>query len=211
MSGGDRDLLPRDHDAVRRAYRSAGFRDEPPAAIDAAIIDAARRSTRRKVRTLLAPLAMAATVLLAFGLVLRLTMPGADVAGPAAERAREAPSAAVEEATPPRPARSVAPGPAAPAATPRAAPATAESSLADAPAQDFQRAGRAEAQMQAADTLTTGGCTALHDGEPGPWLDCIRTQLEAGETGVARAELEAFRDAHPELPIPAEISAGLGP
>jgi len=207
MSGDDRSALSRDHDAVRRAYRSAGFRDEPPAAVDAAIIAASRRSTRPKVRALFAPVAMAATVLLAFGLVLRLTMPASDLTEQAVDRAREVPPASVDE---PAPARATAPA-TAPAVAPSAESAAAVSGLADAPTRDFESAGRTELQTTAAEAPLARGCAALHDGEPDPWLACIRARIDAGDLDVARAELEAFTRAHPDAVVPAAIGAQLGP
>ena len=69
---------------VRKAYRDAGFNDEPPAHVDAFIRAAGKRESKRNLNDYLPSLAMAATVVLALGLVLRLTLPGRDLVAPTA-------------------------------------------------------------------------------------------------------------------------------
>ena len=69
---------------VRKAYRDAGFNDEPPAHVDAFIRAAAKRESKRNLNDYLPSLAIAATVVLALGLVLRLTLPGRDLVAPTA-------------------------------------------------------------------------------------------------------------------------------
>ena len=79
----DEQALP-DLEAVGKAYREAGFDDEPPAHVDAFIRAAAKRESKRNLNDYLPALAVAATVVLALGLVLRLTVPGRDLVGPGA-------------------------------------------------------------------------------------------------------------------------------
>jgi len=106
-------MSERDDELLRR-YRATG-RDEPPAAVDAAILAASRRSLRASpVRRWAAPVSVAAVLVLALGLVLKVQ--------------REAPEAVM-------PAESrVAPEPAAPATAPAIeAPVTAPTAAPTAP------------------------------------------------------------------------------
>jgi hypothetical protein len=66
-------------DALRKTYRAAGFEDEPPPHVDAFVRAAAKRADRRRFRAYLPPLAMAATIVLGLGLVLRLTTLGPEL------------------------------------------------------------------------------------------------------------------------------------
>lgn len=83
-TGRDEQEMP-DLEAVGNAYREAGFDDEPPAHVDAFIRAAAKRASKRNFNAYLPSLAMAATIVLALGLVLRLTVPGRDLRGPSVE------------------------------------------------------------------------------------------------------------------------------
>ncbi len=58
-------------DQVSRAYRAAGFKEEPPAALGRTILERAKRHRRRPLVSFMRPLALAATVVLSVSLVLR--------------------------------------------------------------------------------------------------------------------------------------------
>jgi len=72
-----------DMEEIGKAYREAGFNDAPPARVDDLILAAAKRDAKRKFNDYLPAMAMAATIVLALGLVLRLTLPRPDLLAPA--------------------------------------------------------------------------------------------------------------------------------
>ncbi len=90
---------------VSRAYAAAGFDEEPPAHLDRTILAAAHRRPRPRFASFVPALALAATVVLSFSLVLRTGMidigrrdaPTAQQPIPAAEPAREAELDALSE------------------------------------------------------------------------------------------------------------------
>lgn len=118
----DEQSMP-DLEAVGKTYREAGFDEEPQAHVDAFIRAAAKRASKRNLNDYLPSLAMAATIMLALGLVLRLTVPGRDLVQPtsapeadeAAATRVQAPGPRQEQAAPledsPMPAAQFVPAP----------------------------------------------------------------------------------------------------
>lgn len=222
-------------DEVGKAYRQAGFDDEPPAHVDAFILAAAKRESKRSFNEYLPSLAMAATVVLALGLVLRLTLPGNNLVEPAAvfeaedaaappERLQErtAPAAEIvpvaEDGATPRQRLQGRTAPleeiAAPAAEmPAVAEEPATATLAPAAADVAAREGVASSAVAriAAPASMSVPCAAPERGDPGLWLACIAAQIDANMLDAARAELEEFRLAFADSPIPANIADALDP
>ncbi len=233
---GDDRTLP-DLDEVRKAYRDAGFDDEPPEHVDAFIRAAARRESKRRINDYLPSLAMAATIVLALGLVLRLTLPGRNLIEPETapdsldesatfqERAaplenEAAPAAATvqpPEAAAEQLVQDSAAQPEDAAAPARASAAAAEESAAAALALDAVDAPRQEGVAStamgrmAAPASVSVPCTAAERGDANLWLECIGAQIDAGLLDAARADLAAFRLAFDDYPLPANIVDALEP
>lgn len=179
----DRELM-RELDALSRARgREPG--DAPPAAVDAAVLARARAAAgRRRVPAWWIPATLAATVVIAFSLMLRVqedatTVPAAmEAAGPGEGRA--APAAAA------------------------AAPASAE--VAETPPQVAVQAPSAappppEAASSQADVATLRAApsakTAAPPPDPEAWLAKIEALEAAGRTEEAAAERERLEAAYP--------------
>jgi resuscitation-promoting factor RpfA len=93
-------------DSLSRRYRELA-REEPPAALDAAIVSAARRATNvRPRRNWGATVSIAAVLVLGFGISLRMQMeqPGIETSAPASERFAPPVAAPAEPAAAPPPA-----------------------------------------------------------------------------------------------------------
>jgi hypothetical protein len=225
---------------VRKAYRDAGFNDEPPAHVDAFIRAAAKRESKRNLNEYLPSLAVAATVVLALGLVLRLTLPGRDLVAPTAVPTAEdaaAPRLRVQEQVAPledvaAPAAAIVPvaadaaeqGLQEPAeqleevvAPARAgAPAAADTPIAtSAPAAadvlERDSVASSTSGRMAAPAPASVPCTTAERSDPGLWLACIAAQIDAELLDPARAELEEFRLAFAEYPVPVNIAQALEP
>jgi hypothetical protein len=175
------------------------------------ILAAARREARHRLHRYLPSLAMAATVVLALGIVLRLTVPGRDLSEPAREPAASSTPALLDQ---PEVMRALPNDSDAPAAADAAAPLLESTTVANDPlpaaSEGGASAGRATLQRLAPESAAQA-CAPLRAGEPGPWLDCIRARLDAGAAEEARAELALLGLAHPDFPIPAELTARLQP
>lgn len=205
-----------DLDALQRAYREAGFDDEPPRHVDAAIRAAAARAGRPRYRQYLPPLALAATIVVALGLLLRLTAPGP-----------ERPAPATPESFAPRALESAAPGESGPAAADRGSAPPMETMRMRAPAADDPAAMPAEEGF--ANNIDTSvpadadgppepdasaaapPCAAPRPMPPDAWLACVAAALDAGAVDAARAELEAFETAYPDYPVPSALAERLAP
>lgn len=228
------DPLERDLERVRAAFRAAEFDDEPPPAVDAAIRAAAANARGRRLHGYLPPLALAATVVLALGLVLRLAVPTQDPADVSLLRdADDAPGTrAVEslssqattgETAPARRERAAAPErssaaddatPAPSPALPQAAPeAAAEFSRTPSAAAATDSAGEEPAARGAIESLAApaAGCETARRADADGWLACIAALLDAGNAAAARAEVEAFTASYPERAVPATITERLVP
>ncbi len=224
------DVLDQERDEVRAAFRAAGYADEPPPAVDAAIMAAAERAQARRLHGYLPPLAMAATVVLALGLVLRLAMPTREMpeitdapetlrapsmleAEPQAEEARRGRSEA-----PAVPTAASALAPAADITEPAPA-ATAEPEMAVEEAVVFSDTAQDAAAPSAAGLRSAAqamraqpaGCGGAFGDDPEQWLACIESLLDAGELAGARDELEDFAAAYPEASVPDTITDRLEP
>lgn len=221
---------------VRKAYRDAGFNDEPPAHVDAFIRAAAKRESKRNLNDYLPSLAIAATVVLALGLVLRLTLPGRDLVAPTAVPMAEDAAAlrGQEQAAPlediAAPAAAIVPVAADAAeqglqeraeqleevvAPARAgAPAAADTPIAaSAPtaAGALEREGVASSAIGRMAAPASVPCTTAERSDADLWLACIAAQLDAELLDTARAELEEFRLAFADYPVPVSIAQALEP
>jgi hypothetical protein len=164
---------------LERAYRALA-KEEPPPALDAAILSAARRSVTRPslARRWGVPVSLAAVIMLAIGVTLEMRheKPGVEVAAPAAPEAlRAAPAPA-------------APPPAAPAEAPTAPPVAAQ--LAPAP----KAAAKREAAGATADVMAKA-----HD--PHAELERIAKLRAEGRDEEADRALDEFRKRFPHYRI----------
>jgi hypothetical protein len=179
----DRELL-RELDALSRD-RGRAPGDAPPAAVDAAVLARARAAAgRRRVPAWWIPATLAATVVIAFSLMLRVqeeavTVPAAmDATGPGEEPVTAA-------------ARAAAPASAEVAGTaPRVASEAAPSAPPPPPAASSQ-----------ADVATLRGAASAKAAAPMPdpeaWLAKIEALEAAGRTEEAAAERERLEAAYP--------------
>ena len=226
-----------DLETVTEAYRRAGFDDEPPAHVDAFIRAAAKRESKRGFNAYLPSLAMAATIVLALGLVLRLTVPGRDLLEPAsAPEADEATATRLERVAPledsAAPAAEFVPAPEDVAdqilrerviqLEEVATPARASSAAEEVPAEMNAASGQADMLQRDGVASSVAGrmasplpvavpCTEPERGDPDRWLACMTAQINAGLLDEARAELEQFRLAFADYSIPANVIESLEP
>lgn len=194
------DEMP-DAQALSAAFRALDGA-EPPAALDAAIVAAARAAVQaqpgadvvalpqRRPRWR-APLALAATVMLAVGIGLQLRH-------------------AADETVPAVRPQSTAPVPAAPAAAPAAEPAPRL-------AVPLQKAAPAESAADAAMAMERQAAPARAEGrraddaaERTAALERIRTLAVAGELAQARRLAAEFRQRWPTAELPPELRSQLG-
>ena len=199
MNESDDELLKRYRDLPRAA---------PPSSLDASILAASRRATRRPLARWAAPFSVAAVLVLALGLVLRVqregpevtlpsaqeqAMPGTGAGAPAATQA--SPQAAKKDVQPPAVEKAQAPklervtpsAPEPPASVAPASPSTAD--LAPAPAASRPHSARMAAAPSAA------AKPELRE------LERIARLRAEGKDDEADAALEAFRRAHPDYRI----------
>jgi len=198
-----------DRDArVSAHYRALG-REEPPAALDAEILAAARRPRARWA----VPVSVAAVVVLAVGVTLRLQLEERSGAEQVAlsPRVMQAPAAAPEAA--PQPRRDVAPAPAPAAVAPMAregqaqeppAGARKREALAEASADRAEPAGRASVSM------AVGKITRTPE-TPEQWLERIAQLREAGKGREADESLAAFRKRYPDYKLSDAMRARVAP
>ena len=191
-SSESKDQLP-GAEQVSRAYRAANFDEVPPAAVDRAILAAARQERRRPLASYLPPLALAATVVLSVSLILRSGVLNENT---------EIFSSEPEIEPPARPAIEL-----------RARQAQPE--LTEEIAQDQQAieslAIESTAATAGAANFAQTGCTDADREEPISWLECIAATLTNGDENNAREELAAFVEVHPDYVLPAELEATLTP
>ncbi|HSG64199.1 MAG TPA: hypothetical protein VLD39_04335 [Gammaproteobacteria bacterium] len=199
MSAGEHDEHAADLAAIRRAYREAGFDDEPPPEVDAAVRAAAEHAVHRRYRQYLPPLALAATVVVALGLLLRIAALGPERPEP--------------ETQPELAPRALEP-PAAPAATRIMAPAVddtasmrAEEAFVTGGAASAPAVGDGPPEPDAAPPF----CATPRPLAPDAWLACIAAALDAGSIDAARDELAAFEAAYPGYAVPSALTERLGP
>jgi hypothetical protein len=158
---------------VARAYRALGG-EEPPRALDDAILARARRrASHWRV-----PLSIAAVLVLAVGVTLRLQHERGEA---------ESVALAPQVIETPRPAPAAAPAPRAADAAPRSAstPAAAAGAVAEAPMKREAAAKPAEAALA-----------------PEAWLERIAEMRKQGRTREAEESLAEFRKRYPGYKIP---------
>lgn len=171
---------------VSAAYRGLG-REEPPAGVDAAILSAARRPRRRWA----VPVSIAAVVVLAVGVTLRVQLERPPEAEPVALAPE--PMSAPEPAARERRAAAAPPPLAWPERAADAAPRQeAQGTIAPAsPPADRLEAGRASVAAKLAGDPET----------PGQWLERIARLREAGKHREADDSLAEFKRRHPDYEI----------
>lgn len=172
---------------VSAAYRGLG-REEPPAGLDAAILAAARRPRRRWA----VPVSIAAVVVLAVGVTLRVQLEHPEEAEPVAlaPKALEAPAPA---AAPER--RDAAPPPAEPAGV---------RSQAAPPAALSERAGDAASRQEVQGTIAPAAPAAKLAGKPETpeqWLERIARLRAEGKHREADESLAEFKRRYPDYEI----------
>ena len=226
-----------ENDDIHKLYQE-GSANEPPAALDRAILIAARESVApsRKPRPwwlrFALPLQLAFSVVLVVMLALNLernpsdissvtkgveSQPAPDagsrkaspaVADSAAGRSSAAPPATEAKARPAAPPDSAVPSP----GTARKAEAT--SAALPVPGRSEQDAAESAATVgvplpETAKAPAANGIAAAR--RPPEWLAAIDRLAQTGEKAAARDELEAFRKAYPEYPVPDKLKKLLAP
>lgn len=177
---------------VSERYRALG-REAPPPALDAAILAASRRRPLRWA----VPVSVAAVIVLAVGVTLRVQL--------------EEPQRPEEVALAPK----VLDAPASP-------PAAAESrARADVPARQSvlgkrevlaeAAADRAEPAAPAGSNVVAGRISAAAPETPEQWLERIAKLREAGRTREADESFAAFRKRYPDYRIPEKMRARVAP
>lgn len=170
-------------------------RAEPPDLLDQAVLNAARRDLEpvRKGRPLrwIGGFATAAVVVLAFTVMLERPQPGGDVPeAPRLEKSlRKAPIAAEQQAI---------------ADSEEAAPLEElrQNALPAAPPRAMSREARRQEPLP---EQAFSDAVALPTAEA--WIEKMQALKRAGLDEELRAELEAFRSAYPDVPLPAELAA----
>jgi hypothetical protein len=234
MSASNQGNGPSPSEEISRAYRAAAFDETPPEHLDRAILAAARHRRRLRMATLLPPLALAATVVLAFSIVLRIGVLQPEGArerrrpepAPVIEALRSAPER--EQASPRNEPELAAGSPARPSSAAALEPATidavspGEPALRAAPAPpgreadaaEQDRAWEAQADVagrtlsrQRAATAAPAACPETDRDEPALWLQCIAAHLAEGRAEIAGVELDAFLVTYPDYPLSEDLEA----
>ena len=191
---------------VSGAYRGLG-REEPPPQLDTAILAA---SVRRRSRWAV-PVSVAAVVVLAVGVTLRVQMEerrgGEDIA--LSPQVMQAPALAAETAR--QEVRKAAP---APAAAPAQPAATREMPAMEAPAApaaaDALRSDRAAPAGRMASGLIAGKSDEKAQ-TPEQWLERIAKLREAGKARAADDSLAEFRKRYPDFRMSEAMRARVAP
>ncbi|HET9388335.1 MAG TPA: hypothetical protein VFO44_01685 [Steroidobacteraceae bacterium] len=198
-------------------------RFEPPKDLDAIVLDKARRAIRaptpmrlyRAPRWAL-PVALAATILLSFSIVLNisLTTRSSSPQGMIDQAARASAAASVRQQAPPTPsaissepmakkapqAFTAATGPEAPAAPAPASPGSAGRASAAGAAPEPSVAAARALQAPAERAQAEGGIASKAIPDPATWLRQIEALRAQGKTAEADAELRRFHQAFPDYP-----------
>jgi len=184
-----------EHDAlVSERYRALG-REEPPRALDQAILAAAHRRRSRWM----VPVSIAAVVVLAVGVALRVQLEAPEVAERVAvePKVMRAPAATAPAAVESR-ARAAAP----------AAEARRDELKREAPV--AQAADRAAPAGGASANVAVGKLAAAPE-TPQQWLERIARLREAGKAHEADESLAEFRRRYPDFKIPEAMGARVAP
>ena len=219
-------------DAVRAAYRGLP-REEPPPAVDAALLAAARQSVAvRPAHRWRIPASLAAVLVLSVAVTLRVadeqpeiqaippppaTKPEPGVSAPVAGPAPQ-PKAQRPEASPPREmARSEPPPPVKEETVIAAAPALAPPPQADAAAQSAGRLAQPDARAERrAPTTAKSRADASNLASAGPlspeaWLERIIELRASARHKEADESYEEFRRRYPDYFVPAEKLQKIAP
>ena len=232
--------LPADGHDVTKLYHE-GSTDEPPAALDRAILKAARENITpaREPRkpwwlrfALPLQLALSAVLVTMLALTVDRNPPEAPAdAGPAAGEspaASQAPEAKAPLAVPsesrrssPKADRKAEVAPAAIPVPGRSERASAEKAAVDDAAApvggqslEATRPGAAAAGAVSGVAPSSGAPAtnqAAAAGSPSDWLAAIERLAGTGEKTAARVELDAFRKAYPDYPVPKRLEKLLAP
>jgi len=236
MSASNQGNGPSPSEEISRAYRAAAFDETPPEHLDRAILAAARHRRKRRMATLLPSLALAATVVLAFSIVLRIGVlqPQGELERrrpeppPVIEALRSAPER--EQASPRNEAEPATGSPAQPSSATALEPATIDAMspgepamrVAPAPAPpgrdadvaEQDRALEAQADVasrplsrQRAAMAAPAACPETDRDEPALWLQCIGAHLAEGRAEIAGVELDAFLVTYPDYPLSEDLDA----
>jgi len=218
---------------LSQLYRQSRI-EEPPMALDSAILSAARQAVAKRQRRRLAgwllPLGSVAVVMLAATLLIQMRHEHPEVMAPQLEapagRSMEDAEKAgrADEAVPAREKKAVAPAaapaPVSPASgilqAPKAQPLLKEERRAAESFEAAPSAGNAAAPEKgvAADRMapaTLQSAPAANEKilYPESWIAKIRQLLKQGDKDAARRESEAFRAAYPDQPLPDDIVRAL--
>jgi hypothetical protein len=202
---------------VSQAFRAANFDEVPPAAIDRAILIAARRESRRPLPAYLPPFALAATIVLSVSLVFRFGVLNENTEI-FSEPARAPATSIGLDGNPPQ---EEAAAPEDSATLPDDDVTTGELQLFMVPQDETAGADNAfevappavlESVTASARTVTFAkiDCTATDREEAASWLECVTTILASGSEDSAREELSAFVEIHLGYALPADLEAALG-
>lgn len=228
----DSDDRPRNGDEqdvpepVRRHWRRLG-NDEPPALVDQSVLNRARaavegeapRSSRPWSFGWIHTVTTAAVIVLGVTVVLQLGEPTAPPP-PAALEPDVTPAEVTADSTP-KPLRAPQTTPAAERARSVAPTAASESETmldaAQAPREVVRQAAPGEEASgegsgepaESSSRAASGVNPADTPPEPGAWLAQIRALFAAGQESAARAELERFRRAWPDHPLPDDFPEAL--
>lgn len=194
-----------DRDArVSGRYRALG-REEPPAALDAAILAASRRRHSRWA----VPVSVAAVVVLAVGVTLRVQLEehkGAEEVA-LSPQVMQAPAAADEVAR--QPPRDMAAAPA--AAAPLALESRSQEPRAGARKRESPAEATADRAEPAAGASVVVGKISKPAETPEQWLERIAKLREAGKAREADESLAAFRKRYPDYKMSDAMRARVAP
>ena len=209
-------------DRVSRSYRGLA-REEPPAALDAAILAAARESVRPRVRNRWAgPVSIAAVLVLGLGVSLRMQteQPGIETSvPPPSSSSAEYPSPGADSAAPeaqvkeaPRADRSRDAQARAPAAKALTAPAKeAGRNVASAPAAPLPQAPGPKLSSQPAQDSVPAAAERYQQKDAPPPEALAKKQTDAPPAESARAEARPFAEAPAAAPPPPAALARVAP
>ncbi len=209
------DLRETDDRELSELYRR-GRSEQPPAALDAAILAQAKRQNANRKRRLLVPLASAALLLVGLSLTLRVieldrpledTLEEAAVPPPERQIRDQAPAPAVAPATPP-PAPAPRSRPPSPTAKALKAPAPAKAARAQAELDRFPAPAALDDREQRSAPMGYMMAPMREQSAegPDPFL-AIRELLRQGRREEARQALLALQRERPGLTVPPELRA----
>ena len=185
---------------ISRRYRELA-REEPPSALDAAIIGSAHRAVRRPRSRWVGALSIAAVLVLAFGVTLRMQHeePGVETSMPQPQ-----PHAPATVSPPPPEAQ-------APREAPRHEPAPAAADVAPAAGANALSTPMRAAAPAATQKLAAPPAARAASSDIDMELERIAALREQGKDDQADEALARFRERHPGYTIPDAIWARVKP